>query len=148
MGAKSTIAGLARLEKMSKLLIEDGRGRASRLGPFLYVLTEKLNPKEKQALIKTTQLTKDEVDQWQKIEARSKKLEAALKAPRIRKASHVYHLVTPAKSDEVLFLLYHSTVKLRAGTAEELLPEVPAPDSGNHARGMGDSRREARNPQI
>jgi tRNA nucleotidyltransferase/poly(A) polymerase len=110
-GPKSNAVGLARLEKMARLMADDVRTRGARLGPFLYALAEKLNPKEKQALIKGTSLTKADVDQWQKLETRAKKLEAALKSARIRKASHVYHIVAGARPDEVLFLLYHSTVK-------------------------------------
>jgi tRNA nucleotidyltransferase (CCA-adding enzyme) len=110
-GPKSNITGVAKFEKMSRLLTDDARTRAARLGPFLYVLTEKLNPKEKQALIKTTELSKADVDLWQKLDARAKKLETALRSARIRKASQVYHIVAPAKPDEILFLLYHSTQK-------------------------------------
>ncbi len=110
-GARFNLAGIAKLEKMSRLLPEDTRSRASRLGPFLYALTEKLAPKEKQALIKTTELAKADLDLWQKLEARAKKLETALRSARIRKASQVYQIVLPAQPDEVLFLLYHSTLK-------------------------------------
>lgn len=110
-GPKSNLAGVAKLEKLSRLLPEDNRSRAARLGPFLYVLTEKLAPKEKQALIKATELVKADLDLWQKLEGRAKKLETGLRSARIRKASQIYHLVTAAQPDEVLFLLYHSTVK-------------------------------------
>lgn len=110
-GPKANHAGLAKLEKGIKLLPDDIRSRAARLGPFLYVLTEKLSAKEKQALVKATDLSKHDVDLWQKLEARSKKLETALKSARLRKASQVYHLVAGAQPDEVLFLLYHSAVK-------------------------------------
>src|ERR1051326_614080 len=110
-GPKSNLAGIARLEKMSKLLPDDSRARAARLGPFLYALTEKLSPKEKQALIKSTELSKADMDLCQKLEARAKKLETALRSARIRKPSHVYMLVTAAQPDEVLFLLYHSSLK-------------------------------------
>ena len=110
-GPKNNMAGVARFEKMSKLLPDDARTRAARLGPFFYALTEKLNAKEQQALIKSTELSKADVDAWQKLEARAKKLESALKSVRIRKASQVYHIVTPAKPDEIMFLLYHSTQK-------------------------------------
>jgi tRNA nucleotidyltransferase/poly(A) polymerase len=110
-GPKNNAAGVARFEKVSRLLADDARTRAARLGPFLYVLTEKLNPKEKQALIKTTELGRADVDLWQKLEPRAKKLETALRSVRIKKASPVYHIVTAAKPDEVLFLLYHSAVK-------------------------------------
>jgi hypothetical protein len=72
---------------------------------------EKLSPKEEQALIKTCELTKSDVDRWQKLEARAKKLENALKSVRIRKPSQVYQIVSPAAPDEVIFLLYHSAQK-------------------------------------
>jgi len=111
LAAKANHAGLAKLEKIEKMLPDDIRWRNARLGTFLYALTEKLSPKEKQALIKTVEMPKAEVDLWQKVEARAKKLENALKSARIKKASQVYHLVTPAQPDEVLFLLYHSPLK-------------------------------------
>jgi tRNA nucleotidyltransferase (CCA-adding enzyme) len=110
-GPKLNLAGVAKLEKLARLLPDDPRSRAARLGPFLYVLTEKFTAKEKQALIKSVELAKADVDQWQKLDARSKKLEAALRAPRIRKPSQVYHLITGAHPDEVLFLMYKSTVR-------------------------------------
>jgi len=83
----------------------------SAAGPFLWALTEKFTPKEKQALIAATDMPKAQADQWLKLEARAKKLEAALRSARIKKASQVYHLVSPAAPDEVLFLLYHSALK-------------------------------------
>ena len=110
-GPKLNIQALAKFEKAAHLIPDDLRTRTARWGTFFYALTEKLSPKERQALIKHLELTKADVDAWQKLEARSKKLEAALKSGRIRKPSQVYHLVTPAASDEVLFLLYRSQQK-------------------------------------
>ena len=110
-GTKSNLAGVGRLEKMWRLLPDDAKARAARLGPFLYALTEKLSPKERQALVKTVELSKADVDLWQKLETRSKKLEAALRSARIRKPSQVYQIVVSAAPDEILFLMYHSTLK-------------------------------------
>ena len=110
-GDRLPAAGVARFEKISRLLPDDAGTRAARFGPFLYALTEKLTPKEKQALIKATDLGKSDLDLWQKLEARSRKLETALRSTRIRKASQVYHIVSVAEPDEVLFLLYHSALK-------------------------------------
>jgi tRNA nucleotidyltransferase/poly(A) polymerase len=109
--AKLNVAGLGRFEKAIHVLPDDARWRAARLGTFLYCVTEKLSPKEKQALIKATELHKSDVEQWQKIEARARKLETALRSPRIRKPSHVYHIVAAAAPEEVLFVLYHSALK-------------------------------------
>jgi tRNA nucleotidyltransferase/poly(A) polymerase len=110
-GPKSNAAGLAKFDKVSRMLPDDIRSRAARWGTFLYVLTERFSPKEKQAFIKGLELGKADVDLWQKLDARAKKLETALRSQRIRKASQVYHIVANAAPDEVLFLLYHSAVK-------------------------------------
>jgi tRNA nucleotidyltransferase/poly(A) polymerase len=110
-GPKLNLQGVIRFEKNSRLLPDDARSRAARLGPFLYVLTEKLTPKEKQALMQGLEMTKAEVEPWQKLEARAKKLETQLRAPRIRKASQVYQIMVAAAPDEILFQLYHSTLK-------------------------------------
>jgi tRNA nucleotidyltransferase/poly(A) polymerase len=110
-GPKINLPGITKFERISRLLPDDARSRTARLGPFLWALTEKLTPKEKQSLIATTDMPKTQVDAWQKLEARAKKLETALRAARIKKASQVYHLVSPAAPEEVLFLLYHSALK-------------------------------------
>jgi tRNA nucleotidyltransferase/poly(A) polymerase len=110
-GPKINLAGIARLEKMSRMLPDDLRTRAARFGPFLCALTEKLTPKEKQALIKATEMPKADVDLWQKLDARAKKLETALRSQRVRKASQVYQIVCSAAPDEVLFVMYHSALK-------------------------------------
>ena len=109
---KLNLPALHKLEKSLRLAAEGNGLRAERLGPFLFVLTEKLNPKEKAALIKATDLRKPETDLWQKVEARARKLEGALKATRIKKPSQVYQIVSKAAGDEVVFLLYHSQNKL------------------------------------
>jgi len=110
-GPKLNLAGIQRFEKNSKLLPDDTPTRAARFGPFLFVLTEKLSVKEKQALVKATELNKAELDTWQKLEARAKKLETSLRASRVKKASHVYQIMTAAAADEILFQLYRSTFK-------------------------------------
>jgi hypothetical protein len=78
----------------------------------MYVLTEKLTAKEKAALVNSLGMAKDDVNQWQKLEARSKKLESAAKSARLQKASQVYHAIVEAPGDEVLFLVTHSAHRL------------------------------------
>ena len=111
LAAKINYPGLARFEKATALLPDDARWRTARFGTFLFSLTEKLSPKEKAALVKTAEMPKADIAEWQKLEAKAKKLEAALKAPRVRKPSHVYHIVSAAPPDEILFTLYHSSLK-------------------------------------
>jgi tRNA nucleotidyltransferase (CCA-adding enzyme) len=110
-GPKRNLAGIAKFEKAARLLPDDTLSRAARVGPFLFALTEKYSPKDRLALVKKTALPKTDADAWQKLGARAKRLETALRSPRIRKPSHVYQTVMPAALDEVLFLLYHSAYK-------------------------------------
>ena len=109
--SKLNLPGLAKYEKAIRVLPEDARWRAARFPTFLHWLNEKLTPKDKQALIKVADMPKSDIDQWQKIEAHAKKLETALRAPRVRKPSHVYHIVVAAAPEDVLFVLYHSALK-------------------------------------
>lgn len=110
-GPKLNLQAVARLEKVLRLLPEGNGTRAARLSPFLFALTEKLTPKEKSALIKSTDMRKAEVELWQRLEARSRKLEQALKSARVRKPSQVYQILSKAPDDEIVFLLYHSQNK-------------------------------------
>ena len=109
---KLNLQTLIKLEKSFRLAEEGSGMRPDRLGPFLYVISEKLNPKERQALIKTTDLRKPEVDLWLRLEARARKLESALKSARLKKPSQVYSILSKAAGDEVVFILYHSQNKL------------------------------------
>ena len=111
-GPKLNVASIAKLEKLRKLLPPGNGIRPAGVGPFLYVLTEKLNPKERQALIRTLEMRKPEVDLWQKLEARAKKLEQAMKSVRLKLPSQVYQALVKAPGDEVLFLLYRSQQRL------------------------------------
>jgi tRNA nucleotidyltransferase (CCA-adding enzyme) len=110
-GAKLNLPGLAKFEKLAHLLPDEARNRAGRLGPFLWVLTEKLTAKEKQTVLKTVDLSKADAAAYQKLEARAKKLETALRSARLRKPSQVYQIVNVAAPDEILLTLYRSTVK-------------------------------------
>jgi tRNA nucleotidyltransferase/poly(A) polymerase len=105
-GAKVNTAGLARLEKAMRLL--DGAVSGDWTAPFLYVLTEKLSPKERAALVKSTELPKARVEAWQRLESHSRKLEQALKSAQIKKPSGVYRVLSKARPEEILFLLCHS----------------------------------------
>ncbi|HZT30463.1 MAG TPA: hypothetical protein VFA33_11295 [Bryobacteraceae bacterium] len=108
-GAKLNAAGMARLERALRLF--PAGMPVPRLGPFLYALSEKLSPREKSDLAKATQMSRSDVELWQKLETRARKLENSLKSARIRKPSQVYQILAAAASEEILFLLYHSPLK-------------------------------------
>lgn len=110
-GAKLNLTGIEKFEKLAHLLPDEVKNRAARLGPFLWVLSEKLAAKEKPALLKAVELSKADAAAYQKLEAHSKKLETALRSARIRKPSQVYHIVNAAEPDEILLTLYRSMLK-------------------------------------
>ena len=110
-GPKMNWQGLTRLEKIVRLTPDEPRFRNARLGTFLYAFTEKLGARDKQAVVKSTELTRAELNRVSKLDAASRKLEKSLRSERIRKPSHVYFLLTKASPDEILFLLYHSAYK-------------------------------------
>jgi tRNA nucleotidyltransferase (CCA-adding enzyme) len=111
-GPKLNIAGLAKLEKMRRMLPREAASPGANWAPFLFVLTEKLGSKDKQSLIKQTEMRTPEVNVWQKLPARGKKLESALKSVRLKKPSHVYEALSKAQWDEVQYLLYCSQARL------------------------------------
>ena len=110
-GPKLNLPAMARLEKAYRVFPEQEGAPQERLGPFLYALTEKFTPREKAELVRITGMTRSETDLWQKLEARSKKLEQALKSARVRKPSQVYQILFRAPDDEISFVLYHSPLK-------------------------------------
>ncbi len=107
-GAKLSVPAIVKLEKLRKLLPAGNGIRPPGVGPFLFVLTEKMSVRERADLIRTLEMHKAEVELWQKLEVRAKKLEHALKSPRLKQPSHVYQVLVKAPGDELLFLLYRS----------------------------------------
>ncbi|MGC8794478.1 MAG: hypothetical protein ACP5U2_13920 [Bryobacteraceae bacterium] len=111
-GAKVNFHGLARLQKVRQMVPFGADFRLENLGLFLHVLTEKLSPKEKAALVKATRLNKAELELWRKLESRARKLEKALKSPKLHKPSQLYLALSKAAGDEVLFLLLYSSERI------------------------------------
>ena len=108
-GPGLNMAGLQKLQKVRQLAPVGGGFFFEGFGLFLSVLTEKLTPKERTALIEATGMEKPEVDQWQKLEGRAKKLEKELKSAKMQKASKVYQALSKARGEEMLFLLFKSS---------------------------------------
>ena len=110
--AKLSLPGLLKLQKAKQLAPIGIDLHMESMGLFLYFLTEKLNAKERAAFAKGIGLSKREIEQWQKLEAKAKKLEKDLKSAKLQKPSHVYSLLSKAPGDQILFLLAHSSERL------------------------------------
>jgi len=111
-GAKLNTAGLQKLQKARQLVPFGADIHLEPMGLFLYVLLEKLPAKDAAAFVKRMGLTKREVELWQKLEARSKKLEKDLKSAKLQKPSLVYSLLSKSAGDSILFLLARSSERL------------------------------------
>jgi tRNA nucleotidyltransferase (CCA-adding enzyme) len=110
--AKLNMPGLQKLQKAKQLVPFGIDIHLESMGLFLYFLTEKLSVKEKAALAKGIGLSKREIELWQKLEVKAKKLEKDLKSAKLQKPSHVYSLLSKAPGDQFLFLLAHSSERL------------------------------------
>lgn len=106
---------LPSFEKLSQIrhLIPQGLSFRGDLFPlFMFLLTEKLPPADKQALVKRLRMRKAELDHWQGLPTRAKVLEKALRAPELRRASALFQVLKDAGLDEVLFLYLRSPHRL------------------------------------
>jgi tRNA nucleotidyltransferase/poly(A) polymerase len=111
-GPKVNVAGLTKLQKARQTVPAGVKFPVENLGLFLFFLTEKLTPKEKAALVKATAMRKAELELWQGLEGRAKKLERELKAAKLNRPSLVYNAGIKAAGDEILFLLARTQLRL------------------------------------
>ena len=99
---------------------------------FLYFLTEKLSVKDRAAFIKSIGLTRREVEQWQKLEAKAKKLEKDLKSAKLQKPSHgLFRALESAGRSDRLFLLAHSSERLVHDRIKNYLQKISAQRAGS-----------------
>jgi tRNA nucleotidyltransferase (CCA-adding enzyme) len=108
-GPKLNNQGFAKLAKARELVPFGLEFPTHNLGLFLFLLLEKLTPKERSAFMKTAGMEKADVSAWQKLEGHSKKLEQELKSARLQKASRLYALLSKTPGEQILFLLVKST---------------------------------------
>jgi tRNA nucleotidyltransferase/poly(A) polymerase len=111
-GAKLNLPDFAKLLKAHQLTPPGIVFHVDPLPLFLHILTEKLSAKETAAFLKTVSLTPAEISAWQKLEAKSKKLERDLKSAKLSKPSLLYQAVRKSEGNQVLFLLVYSQQRI------------------------------------
>jgi tRNA nucleotidyltransferase/poly(A) polymerase len=109
-GPKLNVAGLTRLDKMAHSVLPAGSGGGWLA--FLSVLVEKLSAKERADVVRAFEMGAREAAVWKKLDAQVKKLESVLKSPRTNRPSQVWQALEGATTDEVLMVLYHSSVRV------------------------------------
>jgi tRNA nucleotidyltransferase (CCA-adding enzyme) len=111
-GAKLNHAGFQKLAKGRAMIPFGAEFQVDWYALTLYLLTQKLTPKERTALAAATKMTAEEAAPWQKLEARAKKLETALKSAKLSKASLVFQTLSHAPGEDVLLLYLNSGERL------------------------------------
>lgn len=111
-GAKLNAAAFQKVAKAKAMIPFGAQFPTDWYAISMYCLTQLLSPKERNALIANTKMSKSEADPWLKLEARSKKLEAVLKSAKLSKASQVYAALQKAPGEEILLLHLKSQQRL------------------------------------
>jgi tRNA nucleotidyltransferase (CCA-adding enzyme) len=111
-GPKLNLQGLAKWQKARQAIPFGVEIGANNLALLLYLLTEKLTSKERAAMVRAVSMHKSEIDLWQTLEAKTRKLEKAVGSAKLQKPSHVYRVLSNAAGEEILFLLIRSQVRL------------------------------------
>jgi tRNA nucleotidyltransferase (CCA-adding enzyme) len=139
-GPKANHAGFQKYHKAMQMVPFSAGMRLKGPGLFLYTLTEKLTAKEKADMVKKLGMEKEDVDAWQKLDSRSRKLEKQLQAGSMR-PSGVYLALMNAPLEETLFLLLYSEGRLvqerikhylqrYVPTAQEVVPREVIAEGG------------------
>jgi len=107
-GAKLNLAGFQKLQKIRQSLPFGSVPPINSYSLFLFLLFEKLSPKERSQIVKTIGLDKAEVEAAAKLESKSNKVEKELAAAKINRPSALYALLSKVPGEILLFLLMRS----------------------------------------
>lgn len=109
-GEKLNLVGLTKLEKSVHSVLPPGTpgGRVA----FLNVMLEKLSAAERADALRCFELGDAEKTALKALDAEAKKLEAALKSPRVRRPSDVWNTLHDAPPDTIAMVLYDSVTRV------------------------------------
>jgi tRNA nucleotidyltransferase (CCA-adding enzyme) len=111
-GPRLNMAGLQKIQKAKSFLPFGTPYPMDDLALLLVGLAEKLTPKERAQLASSTGMDTPELLAWQKLEARTKKLESAIVSAKLQKPSRVWHVLSAAPGEDVVLLLSRTTQRL------------------------------------
>ena len=111
-GPKLNLAGFQRLQKARHSLPFGTDLGANYIALFLFLLFEKLAPKERSTLVRAIPFPKQQLDAAAKIEGRAAKFERQLATAKITKPSISYALLSKVPGEILLFLLARSGQRL------------------------------------
>jgi tRNA nucleotidyltransferase (CCA-adding enzyme) len=104
-GAALNLPTFQKLQKNRQSLPFGSEMKADDSALFFSILTEKLPPKDRNAV---ATLDAEHSSSWLKLGARSAKLEKELSVPSLHRPSKIYNVLAPAPGEQILYLLLHS----------------------------------------
>lgn len=111
-GAKLNPAGFQKLQKARQSLPFGTDLHANFQALFLFLLLEKLSPRERTQLIRTVGFRKEHLDAASRLEARAGKVEKELATAKLTRPSALYALLHKVSGEILLFLLARSGQRL------------------------------------
>jgi tRNA nucleotidyltransferase (CCA-adding enzyme) len=111
-GPKLNLAGFQKLNKARQSLPFGMTIATDSTALFMFLLLEKLTPKERAQLINSVGLSREEVDAAHKLEVRANKLDKELAAAKITRPSALYGMLHKVPGEVLLFILMRSTQRL------------------------------------
>jgi len=111
-GQKLNMQGFAKLQKARQNVPFGIEFAVDNFALFLTLITEKLTPKERSAMLQAIEATQAEAGCVAKLAARAKKLEAALKSAKLQKPSHIYNALHHEAGEAMLFLLMRGQLRI------------------------------------
>lgn len=124
-GSRLNLQEIVRASKISHSLAQAGL-LAPSFPLFFYLLTRKLPARDQTRLAKWLKLRKSETDLWRRMEANAKRLAKQLGGKAASTPTKLYHLLTAAPADLILFLqLLYPQKKIQARSKLFLQKQLP-----------------------
>ena len=111
-GPKLNLAGFQKLQKARQSLPFGLNLHINSYALFLFLLFEKLTPKERSQLVNAINLPKPDLEAATKLEARAAKVEKELAAAKITRPSALYAILSKVPGEILLFLLMRSSQRI------------------------------------
>ena len=111
-GAKLNLAGFQKLQKARQSLPFGLNLHINSYALFLFLLLEKLTPKERAQLVSAVSLPKADLEEANKLESRASKVEKEVAKARITRPSGLYAILSKVSGEILLFLLMRSSQRI------------------------------------
>lgn len=111
-GAKLNLHGFQKLQKARQSLPFGLALNVDSYALFLFLLFEKLTPKERGQIAKAIPIPKEELEAAAKLESKATKLEKELTAAKLHRPSALYNVLSKVPGEVLLFLLMRSGQRL------------------------------------